>query len=267
MKQMKAMAALLAAVTALLPFAADALTVQNVSAVSAEETGTVSEQKKWLPTDFESAVEFRNTYGATHIADDTVCIVLRKEQEVVLDGNTAFLPRYEVITTKGVMSLSYNTGFGDIYSRYSYEVRLYHPTEPGEFRIALRDNGEETAVYTFAVDNEMHVRETDLCGWLPDCYTEFKDYVKQNGAVSVHENHVVFCQECGVGTAYSWKEADKEYHYGAEDNGKVLMQTRFGEAEPCGCRNPSYDYDTADNTDGSIDVTNILRHIAKEEET
>ncbi|MBQ5337676.1 MAG: dockerin type I repeat-containing protein [Oscillospiraceae bacterium] len=211
MKQMKAMAALLAAVTALLPFAANALTVQNVSAVSAEETGTVSEQKKWLPTDFESAVEFRNTYGATHIADDTVCIVLRKEQEVVLDGNTAFLPRYEVITTKGVMSLSYNTGFGDIDSRYSYEVRLYHPTEPGEFRIALRDNGEETAVYTFAVDNEMHVRETDLCGWLPDCYTEFKDYVKQNGAVSVHENHVVFCQECGVGTAYSWKEADKEY--------------------------------------------------------
>jgi len=103
MKQLKAMAALLAAVTAVLPFAPDALC--NVSAVSAEEVGTVGTAKQWHPTDFESAIEFRNTYGATRIVDDMVCVVFRKEQEVVLDGNVAFNPRYEVITTKGVMEL------------------------------------------------------------------------------------------------------------------------------------------------------------------
>ena len=209
MKQLKAMAALLAAVTAVLPFAPDALC--NVSAVSAEEVGTVGTAKQWHPTDFESAIEFRNTYGATRIVDDMVCVVFRKEQEVVLDGNVAFNPRYEVITTKGVMELGYTKSFGDIDSRYYYEIRVYHPTEPGEFKISLRDKGEEKAVYTFAVDNEKHVRETDLCSWLPDCYAEFKDFVKQNGAVSVHENQVVFCQEYGVGTAYSWEEADQEY--------------------------------------------------------
>ncbi|MBQ9905980.1 MAG: hypothetical protein IJM46_04350 [Oscillospiraceae bacterium] len=33
----------------------------------------------WVPTDFMSAMEFRNTYGATHIADDRICIVERQE--------------------------------------------------------------------------------------------------------------------------------------------------------------------------------------------
>ena len=29
----------------------------------------------WVPTDFLSAMEFRNTYGATHIENGLICIV------------------------------------------------------------------------------------------------------------------------------------------------------------------------------------------------
>ena len=59
------MAALLAAVTAVLPFAPDALC--NVSAVSAEEVGTVGTAKQWHPTDFESAIEELKSKGCSFV--------------------------------------------------------------------------------------------------------------------------------------------------------------------------------------------------------
>ena len=35
----------------------------------------------WVPTDFWSAMEFSNQYGATHIADNRICILLRQEND------------------------------------------------------------------------------------------------------------------------------------------------------------------------------------------
>ena len=46
----------------------------------------------------------------------------------------------------------------------------------------------------FESDEEGNITETDLFGWLPDCVTEAEEFNKNNGAVSINNGYIVFCQ-------------------------------------------------------------------------
>ena len=65
MKLTKLTAALIAAATAITPLSFNA----SAPISYAEETNGIAPPPDWLPSDFDSALEFRNTYGAIHIED------------------------------------------------------------------------------------------------------------------------------------------------------------------------------------------------------
>ena len=71
MKLKRLTAALIAAMTAVTPLSFHS----PAATVFAESTGAVSALPDWIPSDFESAVVFRNTYGATHVDNGLICIV------------------------------------------------------------------------------------------------------------------------------------------------------------------------------------------------
>ncbi|WP_294754355.1 dockerin type I repeat-containing protein [uncultured Ruminococcus sp.] len=200
----KLAAAITAATTAIIPFYADTLNVSTPMSVYAEGTSDRASIPDWIPTDFDSAVEFRNTYGATHIDNGLICIVYPDSANRDNYG-------YELRTAKGKGYKLKQEIYTNEYSETCFDVYVFQPYMEGDVTLTLVDtyvtplttapsgypanNPEPPAIaeYTFTVDQSLNITETDIFGWLPDSVKEFGEYEKMNGEVSVKENYVVFC--------------------------------------------------------------------------
>ena len=204
MKRTKLSAALIAAITAVTPLSFSDPIVCAPSAVSAEDAGTVTASPDWIPTDFDSAVSFRNTYGATHIDNGLICVVSALKSDPVPKGEPQGMQRYEVHATDKSVKMLRHTSFGSEISSYYYDVAVFEPQQAGVFDIALIDTwakdtdpdlqyGHAVARYSFSAAEDTGITETDIFSWLPDGKTEFSDYLRDYGEVSVKDNYVVFC--------------------------------------------------------------------------
>ena len=197
MKPIKLAASLLAAFTAAMPFSLNTSVLLSSPAVFAESTDTALPD--WVPNDLESAVEFRNTYGATHIEDGLICLVL--QEAIPDDTDSGSEERYALKTTEGLAEILYRTTYDSPYDETAYEVIVFKPLKKGDFEVALIDTwlkmnlqgSKAKYEFTFMIRSDLSVRQTDIYGWLPDCTTEYVAYTRENGTVSVRENYVVFC--------------------------------------------------------------------------
>lgn len=72
MKFKKIAAAVAAAVTAAAPLSVNGSSLLAPSAVYAADHAMGAALPEWIPSDFDSALEFRNTYGATLVKDGLV---------------------------------------------------------------------------------------------------------------------------------------------------------------------------------------------------
>ena len=196
MKLKRLTAALIAVLTAITPFSFHS----PAATVFAEGTGAVAALPDWIPSDFESAVEFRNTYGATHIDNGLICIVLLNEYSTPTND---FL-RYDTVTTKNALDTVSRKVYSSDMTRTKLEVIVYSPLVQGDIEVDIVDTmiqapsldlggRHASGYYTFTVGNNFNITETDIFSWLPDSMTEYGEYTKKNGEVSVKDNYVVFC--------------------------------------------------------------------------
>ena len=205
MKPAKHTAALLAAITAVSSLSFNPLDLNSSSAVFADQTTATEKLPDWIPVDLETAIAFRNTYGATHIENDLICIVHES-------GNPQMSPHFEVNGTYAAKDPSFFfektiemiPGADD--APY-YMVSVYRPKESGTMTISYKNDIEQTD-YTFQTDTEMNIIETDLYGWLPDSAEEYRTFSLSNTPVSVKDQYVVFCLSQNAGTAYHWSNKD-----------------------------------------------------------
>lgn len=238
MKIKKIAAAFTAVAAAIPPISANIPSVFVPTAVYAADHATGAALPDWIPNSFDSALEFRNTYGATLVKDGLVCIVFKESMAGMSENAEQEASRYEIRTTDGIMSeLKRETYISDTSETGDcYEVAVYYaPKEQGEFAVALTDKWIQicimpvdgydpvlenntlaqkagldlggvnaAAFYSFAIDEDMEITETDIYGWLPDCASEYEAYKKKNGKVSAKDDLVVFCIDRAIGTAYSW---------------------------------------------------------------
>ena len=172
-----------------------------------KSTNAIAPPPDWLPSDFDSALKFRNTYGAIHIEDGLICAVFQEQLETVPEGEPRGVLRYDVNTTKGMTECMRHDIFASKDSAFNYEVIVYKPIMPGEFEITFSDtwvnvNGEKK--YTFSIDDSLNSVETDIYSWLPDCYEEYRIYELMNRNVSVKDNYLVFCFDSTAGSAFDW---------------------------------------------------------------
>ena len=166
MKLTKLSAALFAATFAITPFSFSDSALFTPSAMVAE--AVVATLPDWIPKDFDSAVEFRNTYGATHIDNGLVCVVSVFKREPVPDGQPQGMLRYETqITDKSVKRLRQTT-FGSEYSSYYYDIAVFDPQKAGDFDIVVTDSwaeepdpdlkyGHALARYSFSAKDDMNI--------------------------------------------------------------------------------------------------------------
>lgn len=218
MKLQKLTAFLLAAVCAAAPAASHGLTPQSPLTVSAEDTAVITKLPDWIPNDYESALAFRNTYGATRTADGLICTVFKQQYEKVPDGEPQGVKRYALTITGDAPKMLKDVVCGSEDSQYCYEIVVVQPLTDGDYAVAMADTWVKSSslepeldyvhyigYYTFNLDSDGNITETDLNSWLPDCITEYKAFKEQYSPVSVRDNYLVFCLEQNAGTAYSWR--------------------------------------------------------------
>ena len=160
----------------------------------------------WIPKDLESAVDFLNTYGATHIGgqseSDLLCVVFQEPNYST--------KKYEIKRTAGLVTVFYNDVFVDEDTDTAYEVMTYKnaATSKPDFKVQFSCDSEVQKEYSFTSFGTQ-VIETDIYSWLPDCEKEYWDYAKENEHLFVKDNYVVFCLSHDAGTAYDWTQKDK----------------------------------------------------------
>ena len=223
MKFKKLSAAVIAAAMAFIPLSSDISAALPSSTVYAAEHAMGAALPEWIPQSYESAQNFRNTYGATHIEGGLVCIVFREQYDKIPEGEPRGVLRYEIKTTKDMMSVLKQDIYFSEDSEYCYEVVVYYsPKKQGDFEVALIDTwikssdldlgyNHAVAYYSFSIGEEKEITETDIYSWLPDCYTEFYDFQEKNGSVSVKDEFVVFCIDDTAGIRNRWYEISDDY--------------------------------------------------------
>lgn len=232
MRNIRIIAALTAAAAAIVPFSAYGVNAADTPAVIAvtgeaemPEWVPEAEIPEWVPTDYHSVLDFRNKYGATHIESGYLCVVYKEQVERTDDGEPKGVLRYMVQETEGVMEKLVHKSYFSENSDYGYEVVLYHVTEAtGVFETALIDTAvnaaepllpeglEHLAVshYTFNIDEDYDIHETDIYSWLPDSAGEYREYKSKYSEVSIKDNYVVFCLTSSAGTMYNWELTGQE---------------------------------------------------------
>ena len=196
---------LAAVLSAVIPFSANAFMIENTSAVYAEDSVKLPD---WIPENFDEALKFRNTYGATHIGKnvvdrDTVCVVFME--------NSDNEEEYRLKVTETKMTEIYHEVFTDENANFRYEVVAYtnfrDDSGRDSFDVALFSGEDLLLAYNFLSYQDNEIIEDDLFSWLPDCVTEYEDHVKANGEVSTYGEYVLFCFDSNAGTPYEWIEA------------------------------------------------------------
>lgn len=196
-----------------------------------------NELPDWVPTDFMSAMDFRNTYGSTHAEDRIICIVQR-----VSDGNRldfdieAKAPEgMEDVDCRGSQATKLTFKFelpeepdesdAEAYADYEDFMRAIETTDIAEKGtgyhyeaiVVYTDDDEKIDVksvmtdgtsdnaYTYSFCNkEGSYIETDMYGWLPDCVPEFTEYVRTYGNISYHDGKLIYCNTVNYSTGASF---------------------------------------------------------------
>ncbi len=176
-----------------------------------EETVTYDEPVEasfldWIPKNFSEAMEFHNTYGKNHVEDGLICCV-RKEQldkdDYAIDASTS-TAEYELLSQKVYeYTASDETDYADYAAvDFKYEVYVYQPTSAGTLSLDWAAGfgiSNEYAVMHFDIAEDGTITQTDLCGWLPDCYKEYKAFEK---GITIQNGYIVYCDFVQTSAGY-----------------------------------------------------------------
>ncbi|HRR77382.1 MAG TPA: hypothetical protein P5191_11305, partial [Ruminococcus sp.] len=137
MKLKQTAAILIAAATAVIPFTSStASPFKAPSAVYADSASALAELPDWIPDDFDSAVEFRNTYGATHIGNGLICIVY---PERVRKGRSEDTYGYELQASGDIGQILKHEIYSHEYTETCYDVFVYQPLKQGDHELKIVD--------------------------------------------------------------------------------------------------------------------------------
>ena len=201
MKPTKLTAAFLAAAAAIAPFSFNTSSLLTPPTVFAEDSTALAKLPDWIPTDFDSATEFRNTYGATHIENGLICIVY---PERVKKGSKQDTFGYRLQPTSDMGQTLKQEIYSHDNTETCFNVFVYQPQKQGDLELQITDpyailDGDTydeplgISTYSFSVDKSLSITETDIYSWLPDSKSEYSEYTTKHGEVSVKDNYILFC--------------------------------------------------------------------------
>ena len=190
------------------------------STASAADISDNIQLTEWIPQSYNAAYRFFNLHGGTYIQDGLLCVTFCKMYSLNKNDN---IPEeeYTISVTDGIMEEVFHEQYqsqsesaNGIYGKF--EVFVYKPVSPGDFRMSLTSTSNETLTdfdgnnyipsYEFSIDDTLTITETDLYADLPDCITEFEEFSKTHDTVSVIDDKLVFCLTNPTSMFTKWQE-------------------------------------------------------------
>lgn len=225
MKNKKKFAAIAAATTLSLCFAANTFTLTAIGAWSQDISYDEATLPNWIPKNFDDALKFENQYGRTHIADGVICCVQKKQVKGYTyttedEGSTCNYSDHIIMQNEYVFvmpkepdqsdfeefykyqlylnNLGLDPNYKNVESPFFYEVTVYEAPESGTINFNWVTRNEKTGNIYETVNlsfeaNDGVVTETDIYGWLPDCIEEFYSFKKDT--VSIHDGYIVYADD------------------------------------------------------------------------
>ncbi|MBR5404867.1 MAG: dockerin type I repeat-containing protein [Oscillospiraceae bacterium] len=221
MKLRKLLAGGLAAV---LTVTALPLTAFAADEAPAEEITGEELTADWIPKGFQDAKRFESEYGAVRVKDDLICCVRRGTNEgdeivpfphELSEGSELVQikryllelpeePRQEDFESNNEYHEAYRAYEDACYAlglrpgedmaflqKYSYTVAVFRLLPGGSASVRFSENSKR--LYTFEADADGKVTETDIFGWLPDCYGEYQTYSAAHPDFDVHDDLITYC--------------------------------------------------------------------------
>ncbi|MBR5370748.1 MAG: hypothetical protein IK130_00890, partial [Oscillospiraceae bacterium] len=227
MKYIRKTAAMLTALTVLLPAAVSQTAVPAVSAAAAEETAEtpVTAVPDWVPKNYGDALKFRNEHGATYCADGYLLVLFtekktysNEESNYVIDETSHCLERVmdKVFTPADFYPVDMELDLNVVDSQF--HMAVFEAKAAGNTAVlhtdVRRDYGTDVSKsisqeeYTFTVGTDLSITETDVFGWLPDCISEITAQIEETGSpILTHDNYAAICIRTTAGTPGDWKRS------------------------------------------------------------
>ena len=219
----------------------------------------------WVPQDFVSAVEFRNTHGKSYVSDGIICLVRpmahfrTDDYRIDLGGSmtTVDTPAgskpniyeleipekpdpedaeavkaYENLCDRlGNTSHDYSAfeTYASCKTQTAFEVALFRVLDGMELTVAWQEKaGDEyktTEKFSFG-NTDGNLFENDIWGWLPDCEAEYQAFLDHYGRASVHDNYIAYCADVNGSTGESLNMTQES------DEGCEIKQVYESECDP-----------------------------------
>ena len=212
-----------------------AMSAAPLTVFAAEEPSAEEVTADWIPQNFTDAYNFHEEYGSTHTEGDLACLV-----RLTNDADTAAEPLFcEASEGSGLIEtrvcqlelpeepkeedFESHQDYRDAYRAYEDALHaLGLSTRDGEETMgalkwfssvsvirllpegtaSVRFSEKSKNTYTFAADAEGKVTETDIYGWLPDCYSEYRSYQQEHPDFSLHDDLILYCGTTNGSTGY-----------------------------------------------------------------
>lgn len=203
------------AASALLLTCSDIIPADPAPVVYAEETPESTALPDWVPDSHNAALRFFNLHGGTYIEDGLLCVSFCRSYTsyAANDFITEFSEGTMDVVSHTLYELPEENRVGEFNDM---EVFVFRPVSAGSFTASMKCTYDappeynytppEDVAYTFTVDEEMNITETDICAVLPDCSTEFDEYLDKYGTVSAHGDNIIFCLRTAERMFSEWKE-------------------------------------------------------------
>lgn len=198
----------------------------------------------WVPQDFVSAMQFRNTHGKSYVADGIICLVRpmahfrTDEYRYELGGSMTMVntpassqPKIYALeipekpdpedaeAVKAYEDYCDSVGnpshdykffeeFADRKTQPVFEVELFRVLDGTELTVTWQEKEGEnyTAKEKFRFGNaDGNMYESDLWGWVPDCKAEYDAFFDHYGRASVYDNYIAYCADVNGSTGDTLK--------------------------------------------------------------
>ena len=198
----------------------------------------------WVPHDFASAMEFRNTHGKSYVADGVICLVRGMQQFRTDDyrfelGGSMTTVNTPACSQPKIYALEipekpdpadaeavkayedycdsvgnpshdykYFEEFADRKTQPVFEVALFRVLDDLELTVAWQEKiGDEyktTETFRFG-SADGHMYQSGLWGWVPDCKAEYDAFFDDFGRASVFDDYIIYCADVNRSTGDTLK--------------------------------------------------------------
>ena len=180
----------------------------QITDITGQQTG-MPEIPVWMPQNFSDARSIYDYSGAVFVDGDKV-VIMHLEKLDSWDTD----PQRVISCKSGLMDevcymIYYPAKEG--VTPYCIHVAGYQAGAEGKAEIVVKDYSttapKQVISYTFDINNVLKIRETDDYAWLPDCKTEYEDFVNANGRICVTDNKICVCLLDAADSTYFWQPA------------------------------------------------------------